>query len=127
MFHHHFWPAYPKKADKQAAYRAWRKLRVTPELLTAILAGLELWKRHHLWTKDGGQFRHNPATWLNGRLWEDEEVCGGASRAASAPPPNWCTRAGFECVAEAHNRMCWEHNAHLFRDGQRIPAEEVTL
>lgn len=74
MFHHHFWPAYPKKADKAAAYRAWRKLRVTPELLAEILAGLELWKRSPMWTKDGGQFRHNPATWLNHRLWEDEEV-----------------------------------------------------
>src|SRR5690606_22301856 len=106
MFHHHFWPKYPKKTDKPAAYRAWRKLKVTPELLTPMLAGLELWKQHPKWTKDGGEFRHNPATWLNHRLWEDEAVCGKLTADGGQAVPGWCIQAGFECVAEAHNRMC---------------------
>jgi hypothetical protein len=33
---------------------------------------VKVWKNSQQWTKDGGQFIPMPATWLNGRRWEDE-------------------------------------------------------
>lgn len=37
----------------------------------------------------------------------------------------WWKDAGFANVYEAHNGMCWDHNAHLFRDGRKLTAEEA--
>ena len=33
---------------------------------------LEVQKQSQQWRKDGGQYIPMPATWLNGRRWEDE-------------------------------------------------------
>jgi DNA replication protein DnaC len=38
------------------------------------------------WLKDGGQFIPHPATWLNGRRWEDEAP--PAAGQTAAPPRN---------------------------------------
>jgi hypothetical protein len=40
------------------------------------------------------------------------------------PVPAWAASAGFPSVFEANNAGCFEHNAHEFRDGDRIA--EVT-
>ena len=34
--------------------------------------GLARWKDSDQWTRDDGRFIPHPATWLNGRQWEDE-------------------------------------------------------
>jgi hypothetical protein len=75
-----FWSGYPKKEAKQAALKAWRKIRA--DELPAIRAGLEVAMQTEQWQKDGGQFVPLPATWLNGRRWEDE-----VSPAKPAPLP----------------------------------------
>ncbi len=67
-----FWAAYPKKTAKQAALKAWNKLKPNEELVKTILAALDVQKKSEQWTKDKGQFIPYPATWLNGRRWEDE-------------------------------------------------------
>ena len=67
-----FWAKYPKKVKKPDAQRAWGKLKPTEELVKQILAGLERWKHGDQWTRDGGRFVPNPATWLNNRQWEDD-------------------------------------------------------
>lgn len=67
-----FWAAYPKKADKKAARRAWDKLKPSVELFNTMMVALEKQKQSEQWTKDGGGFVSNPATWLNGERWEDE-------------------------------------------------------
>ena len=123
LFEQQFWPAYPLKSGKADALKAFRALKVTPELLIEILAGLVKWKSHPRWTKDAGAYIKTPGPWLRQRLWEDEAVCGKPS--APAEVPDWVILAGFECEAEAHNRMCWQHNAHLFRDGNRVEAKEA--
>lgn len=71
-----FWSAYPRKTAKQDALKAWRRLAPDPALLAIILTALDTHKHSDQWTRDGGRFIPHPATWLNGRRWED------------APPPS---------------------------------------
>ena len=67
-----FWQEYPRKAAKAAALKAWQKLNPSPELVERILAHVRDHKRSPDWLKDGGQFVPHPATFLNGRRWEDD-------------------------------------------------------
>lgn len=67
-----FWAAYPKKTAKQDAKKAWAKLKPDEELLNKILTSLERQKKTEQWARDSGQYIPYPATWLNGRRWEDE-------------------------------------------------------
>lgn len=67
-----FWAAYPKKAGKAAALKAWNKLAPDVVLQEQMGKALEVQKQSQQWRKDGGQYIPMPATWLNGRRWEDE-------------------------------------------------------
>lgn len=67
-----FWSAYPRKVGKQAAWKAWSKLKPSAELTKAILAAVEYQRNCPQWQKDGGQYIPNPATWLNQGRWEDK-------------------------------------------------------
>src|SRR5262252_3130768 len=65
-----FWKAYPRHVDKQKARKAWAKLRPPP--LKAILDALAWQRALPDWRKEHGDFVPYPATYLNGRRWEDE-------------------------------------------------------
>lgn len=67
-----FWKQYPRKVDKSNAEKAFKKIKLETGLLNVILDSLECWKKSQDWTKDGGRFIPYPATWLNGKRWEDE-------------------------------------------------------
>lgn len=71
-----FWAAYPKHVAKKPARRAWDKLHADRDLLDALLTALEWQTRTEAWQRDGGRYVPNPATWLNGRRWEDEPQPG---------------------------------------------------
>ena len=66
-----FWNLYPRKAAKKKASDAWRSARINGEL-ESVLTALEVQKASPQWQKDGGQFIPLPATWINGKRWEDE-------------------------------------------------------
>lgn len=68
-----FWQAYPRKKAKDAALKAWKKLKPDENLLNVMLAAIERQKKSDQWLKDNGQFIPYPATWLNGKRWEDPE------------------------------------------------------
>lgn len=72
MLFDRFWTAYPKKKAKAAAKKAWDKLKPSMELCRTMSAALDKAKHSDEWTKDGGRYVPYPATWLNGRRWEDE-------------------------------------------------------
>lgn len=98
-----FWEIYPKKKSRADAERAWRKLAPSPELSRRIQAAVAAQRVTPDWQKDGGQFVPYPATWLNGRRWEDE------TRPVSlkAEQVYWAD----EC-AEIHGGTCskqWDH------------------
>lgn len=67
-----FWGIYPKKKSKVQAYKAWRKLDFSNGLFDKILKAVEKQKLSDQWKKENGQFIPFPATWLNGKRWEDE-------------------------------------------------------
>lgn len=64
-----FWEAYPRKVGKVKALAAFQKVTVPVDLL---LSAIEAQKKSHQWKKDNGQFIPHPATWLNGKRWEDQ-------------------------------------------------------
>lgn len=66
-----FWAAYPRKRNKDKAWRAWRKLCPDLETCLAMSAALERDKQSRQWTKDNGEFIPHASTWLNNRPWED--------------------------------------------------------
>jgi len=67
-----FWAVYPKRLAKKDARRAWDKLVPDQNLVPLILKKLALAKSSDQWAKDSGKYIPFPATWLNGRRWEDE-------------------------------------------------------
>ena len=67
-----FWSAWPRKVGKAQAEKAWTKLHPSDDLVAAILRAIAAQSRSPQWLKDGGQFIPHPATWLNGKRWEDE-------------------------------------------------------
>lgn len=67
-----FWCAYPKKTAKEQAKKAFEKLKVSEDMLKLMITALEQQKKTEEWNKEGGKYIPYPATWLNGRRWEDE-------------------------------------------------------
>lgn len=75
-----FWNAYPKKDGKKDALSAWAKVN-TP--IDTILSAIEKRRNTEDWTKSKGQFVPLPATWLNGKRWDDELTSFGSSAPAN--------------------------------------------
>lgn len=73
-----FWKAYPNRVSKKKAQEAWNKLEKKENmetLLPTLLNAIEKQKQDKEIKKANGEFAAewpNPATWLNGRRWEDE-------------------------------------------------------
>ena len=67
-----FWAAYPRKAAKPNAAKAFARLRADEPTLAAMLQAIARQAASDQWRKDSGAFIPMPATWLNGRRWEDE-------------------------------------------------------
>lgn len=67
-----FWQAYPIKKAKQAAWKAWQKIKPNTELFERIMSAVDNAKRSEDWVKDNGRYIPYPATWLTGGRWDDE-------------------------------------------------------
>lgn len=76
-----FWESYPRKVSKTSAIKAWAKAKLPP--LSELLTALEKQKAN--WTDP--QFIPHPATWINGRRWEDEVTTAATSPKQAAPAP----------------------------------------
>ncbi|WP_347220315.1 hypothetical protein [Chryseobacterium sp.] len=79
-----FWSAYPKKAGKDAAKKAFAKRKFDEQAFEKVMAALNEQKASEQWQKDGGQFIPHPATWLNQGRFEDELPNGSHQINASA-------------------------------------------
>jgi hypothetical protein len=64
-----FWEAYPKKVGRDAALKAWEKVK--PPIDDVIYA-LAWQKQTEQWSKNNGQYIPNPSTYLNQGRWKDE-------------------------------------------------------
>lgn len=65
-----FWKFYPRPESKQAAIRAWDKLKPTDELIDKMAKTLKLQMQTEDWQRGIGI--PYAATWLNNARWEDE-------------------------------------------------------
>lgn len=74
-----FWRAYPKKVGKEAARKAFSRVKAP---LESLLTAIERQKCGNQWTTENGRFIPNPATWLNQGRWEDEVAQTPLGRAA---------------------------------------------
>ena len=72
-----FWAVYPRHTAKQDAKRAFLKIAPDDALLNIMLTAIQRQKKTEQWSDP--RYIHHPATWLNGRRWEDEPA---AARAA---------------------------------------------
>lgn len=69
-----FWFTYPKKVGKEAARKAWKKIKPDSFLCEQIKTSLKWQSMTDQWQKDGGQFIPNPATYLNQSRWLDQPI-----------------------------------------------------
>ena len=67
-----FYDLYPVHKGRGAAIKAWDKLKPSLELCKVMEAAIKSAKDSPEWMKEGGKFIPHPASWLNGRRWEDE-------------------------------------------------------
>jgi len=68
-----FWKAYPKKVSKGYARKVFNQIKPSEELLDKMLSAIAEQVGAEQWMKDNGRYIPNPATWLNGERWEDEQ------------------------------------------------------
>lgn len=67
-----FWRAYPRKVGKDAALKAFRKRKVTAELLAEMLQAIVAQGLVEKCRAGEERFVPHPATWLNEGRWKDE-------------------------------------------------------
>ncbi len=67
-----FWKGYPKKVGKEAAWKAWKKIKPDQALQKAIRKSVDDHKSWPAWEKNSGEFIPHPATYLNQGRWQDE-------------------------------------------------------
>jgi hypothetical protein len=92
-----FWNAYPRRVGKQAAQKAWAKIKPDAALVDQMLAAIVAQQAGADWRREGGEFIPHPASWLNGGRWLDEV------REYVAPAPKvgawWATREAMTAFA----------------------------
>lgn len=67
-----WWAEYPKKVGKQAARKAWNKIRPDAALYSRIVDATKAQRTSEQWRKENGRFIPNPATWINQGRWDDD-------------------------------------------------------
>lgn len=104
-----FWNRYPKKVAKTQAMKAWQRIKSTDRPLADLMSGLERQKVSEQWQKSGGKFIPHPATWLNGRRWEDEPAGSstGQPTALSRQPQPGDSRTRFGAAEVFTENLGW--------------------
>ena len=67
-----FWRFYPRKAGKEAARKAWLKLRPDQHIMQMIDDNVKERVEKGEWRKDNQSFILHASTYLNQKRWEDE-------------------------------------------------------
>ena len=70
-----FYKAYPRKVGKESAAKAFAKVKAHA-VLSTILADIDHRVSGGEWTAEKLQYIPHPATYLNGKRWEDEQDAG---------------------------------------------------
>ncbi len=81
-----FWKVYPRKAGKEAARKAWGRIKPDKALQERILAAVAQQDGSEQWNTERPRFIPHPATWLNQSRWDDELPPQSANGAGLARP-----------------------------------------
>ena len=84
-----FWQAYPKKVAKSEAGKVFNRINLNGQLLNTILTAIEVAKKSEGWLKEDGKYIPYPATWLNGKRWEDEIIITGSKQKSKVGEDKW--------------------------------------
>lgn len=124
-----FYESYPLRKERQAALKAWRKIKPDDELLQKMLEAIESQVAEKAALKARGEFCpswKNPATWLSKGCWEDEVVC-----APSVKPPTDATPAPEDycasCGKYAHGTDMLNADGERFGDFECAPWRDFNL
>lgn len=120
-FRDEFWKRFPNRKARAAAWRAAKRLRPDAELRRAIIAGLVRWLRERDALASRGAFvpaLPMPATWLNGRRWEDESDPLAVPRGTEAVIDYRCSTCSAPGVVSVGKR--WYCRAH---DPMKLPQQ----
>jgi len=103
-----WWAVWPHKTAKAAAAKAWRKLKPDAALQAALgraVAAQVSWRAARAAAGAFTPAWANPATWLNGRRWEDELTVAPAVTGAVTPdgPP---TGAPYKPATPVQRVVC---------------------
>lgn len=79
-----FWRAYPNKAARQNAKKAWARLQPDAALQARILQAIALHQRSDTWQRDEGRFVPHAATFLNQRRFDDVDELAATPAATAA-------------------------------------------
>jgi hypothetical protein len=103
-----FWAVWPKRTAKEDAKKAWAKIKMTDDLLAMILKAVNAQKL----TWDNPKYIKNPATWINGKCWEDETIVPNQTAfkpACVAVPPDKMAhhtqRADASAIAKLRDQL----------------------
>lgn len=80
-----FIAAYPKKTGLQVGLQTYLSLIDDAEK-SAVLAGLDRWKKSEAWTKDNGKWIPEPARWLTDRRWQEYPAPAQPTGGPITPP-----------------------------------------
>jgi hypothetical protein len=101
---------------KQDAAKAWRKLKPDSLLRVRILSRLGQHKASAQWQRNSGEFIPHPATWLNGRRFDDELPDAELPRAFPTQHiPQASDDGWFEDCQRLHGGACGGRVKHALR------------
>jgi hypothetical protein len=103
-----FWGDWPLKQGKVAARTAWQKIPISE--YPAITAGLKKWRNSEQWERS---VIPHPATWLNGKRWQDEDIPQSSGEKNARP----------ESFADRNIRRAQEELGEVSRRAQQVLQE----
>ena len=111
------WAIYPNHDNRAKAERRYRRLAPSTALQQAMRSAIEAQRLGKRWTKDGGEFVPEFATWLRNERWRDEPAASGVT------VRGWDeTRAGIDAKARELGIPAWDEAAFSLGRGPSYPA-----
>jgi uncharacterized protein YdaU (DUF1376 family) len=109
-----FWLAYPRKVGRDAAMKAFAKRKPDEALVDEMLAAVAMQTNSEQWTREGGRYIPNPATWINQGRWKDalETAFEKANPLAFRQPSDLDLREAGEIYRRNWGGRCHHEEGH---------------
>ncbi|KQX34674.1 helix-turn-helix domain-containing protein [Variovorax sp. Root434] len=107
------WAIYPNHDNRLKAERRYRRMAPSAALQRTMRSAIEAQRLSKRWTKDGGEFVLEFATWLRNERWRDEPRTQGAIAG-----PWHETRSGIDAKARELGLGVWDEAAFSMGRGE---------